>query len=103
MKLVKIVRDKIPSLVGDEGTDGAVVYRVVSREEVGLGLRKKLVEEVAEYLVDPSVGELADVLEVAYALARWDLQVELWELDAARNRKLAGRGGFRDGIGMFVS
>lgn len=110
MHLVKIVRDKIPSLsdlteheFGGRVSEGVVSYRSASPDEVVAGLRKKLVEEALEYLLDPSAEELADVIEVAHALRHWDLQIEPTELHEVGTRKLDERGGFFDGIGMFVS
>lgn len=101
MKLVKIVRDQIPLLVGHER--GAVIYQGASREQVVEGLRKKLVEEALEYLLDPSAEELADVIEVAHALRHWDLDISPTELHEIGTRKRDERGAFFDGIGMFVS
>jgi len=57
----KLVRDKIPTVA-----PGA--YVKCDGSERLEWLKKKLVEEALEFLIEPSVEELADVLEVVKAL-----------------------------------
>lgn len=63
-------------------------------------LRKKLVEEAAEYLLDPGVGELADILAAIRALAIVDLGVSWHAVQAEEMRKHQERGGFVKGTVM---
>lgn len=95
---IKLVRDHVGERLGGEGT---ITYERVSDEEQHVALlRRKLVEETAEYLADPSVGELADVLEVVWSLSRVDLKCP-WEVVTQRaKRKREERGGFDQGMLM---
>lgn len=91
----KIVRDKIPELIQEAGKQAVVLSK--SKEEIILGLGRKLLEEANEYNADPSLEELADVLEVIHGILyhrgiAWD------ELEAARLTKCSVRGGFEKGL-----
>lgn len=99
-RLVKLVRDNIGAVVGDSH----VSYNSIPGEDAAFirALRRKLVEEAIEYVEDPSISELADVLEVVYALAAIDLEVQRHELEARRADKHNELGGFEHGIGMYV-
>ena len=81
----KLVRDKIPLQVPGE-------YRKCNSEEKHKLLRKKLVEEAIEYLIDPSPEELADVLEVVLEL----LKINGPKVIDALIEKRALRGAFED-------
>lgn len=63
----KLVRDKIPEII--EANGGKADVRVLSEEEYLHFLEKKLDEEVGEYHKDKTLEELADIMEVVYALA----------------------------------
>jgi predicted house-cleaning noncanonical NTP pyrophosphatase (MazG superfamily) len=63
----KLVRDKIPGIIEDQGQTPQI--RTLSDEEYLLHLEQKLDEEVGEYHKDKTPEELADILEVVYALA----------------------------------
>lgn len=82
----KLVRDRIPELFGGPS-------RVLNADEFRAALRAKLGEEVAEYLASGEVLELADVLEVVYALAMLD-GVGNGELEDLRRHKAGERGSF---------
>ncbi len=102
--LVKLVRDKIPELLAQTSEKhGEIYYRQMSQIEHVKQLRKKLFEEVAEYLVDPSIDELADILVVVNALARWDIGTNEWtELYDVAAKKNELRGAFEKRMGMYV-
>ncbi len=85
----KLIRDLVPDLYGDQ--PGA--HRTLDDTEFEAALREKLQEEVAEYLASGEVMELADILEVVYALARLDGVTES-QLDYFRAEKAQKRGGF---------
>lgn len=98
--LVKLVRDNVDELVGGPGT---CTYEPLPHDEHVKALRAKLAEEVGEYLVDPSLGELADVYEVVAALARIDLGVPYGVLVDAAAHKREVRGGFSCGLAMMAT
>jgi predicted house-cleaning noncanonical NTP pyrophosphatase (MazG superfamily) len=99
MNYGKLVRDKIPDIIRSKGQE-PVIY-TADTEEYFIRLRDKLREEVEEYLAsDNDREELADILEVLYALAdqAGTNQQQLEELRAAKAEK---RGGFADRIIWF--
>ena len=57
----KLVRDKIPEIIMAKGN--SAVTRLLSDEEFSESLKRKLCEEVNEYLADGTVDELADIYE----------------------------------------
>ncbi len=63
----KLVRDKIPQIIASSGERPHT--RILEREEYLCLLEAKLDEEVAEYHRDKNIEELADILEVLYALS----------------------------------
>lgn len=63
----KLVRDKIPEII--EKSDKKAITRTLTQEEYLSELDRKLNEECAEYQADKSLEELADMLEVMYAIA----------------------------------
>ena len=91
----KLVRDKIPGIIKADGKNP--ITRVLTDEEYLDELDKKLNEEVAEYQSDKSLEEMADVLEVLFAIceARGHSIEELMEIKQAKQDK---RGGFKDKI-----
>ncbi|QNE18579.1 nucleoside triphosphate pyrophosphohydrolase [Kribbella qitaiheensis] len=90
----KLVRDRIPEIIRANGEE-PVVYRA-DAEEYRRRLREKLGEEVGEFLAaggEQAVEELADVLEVVFALAA-DLGVDREQLERVRAEKARERGAF---------
>jgi predicted house-cleaning noncanonical NTP pyrophosphatase (MazG superfamily) len=97
----KLVRDKIPQIIRSKGQE-PVVYKA-SAEEYKIRLRDKLREEVEEYLAsDNDREELADILEVLYALAR-QAGTDQQQLEKLRVAKAEKRGGFADQIIWFCN
>ncbi|WP_298530430.1 nucleoside triphosphate pyrophosphohydrolase [uncultured Ruminococcus sp.] len=91
----KLVRDKIPEIIEKAGK--TPVTHILSEEEYITELDKKLGEEFAEYQADKSIEELADMLEVMYAIAEargWSVS----ELEAVRKSKAEKCGGFKEKI-----
>ena len=91
----KLVRDSIPKII--QKTGKRAITKVLSDDEYRLALRQKLQEEVDEYLADENGEELADILEVVYALAA-SIQLTPNDVETIRKQKLAERGGFVDKI-----
>lgn len=100
-RLVKLVRDRVGQFIaGDQGVSYEPVYNGADHQRL---LRAKLLEEAVEYLQNPSLGELADVLQAVHDLAVVDLAAEIDALEAERVHKLEERGGFAEGTGMYVT
>ena len=90
MSYIKLVRDNIPDVIIASGQ--TPITRVLSDKEYIDELFKKLGEEYEEFLEARNLEELADMLEVIYALADTISSREL--LERARKEKLKDRGGF---------
>lgn len=91
----KLVRDRIPDIISEHGS--IPVTRTLDTEDYRQELKRKLREEVAEYEESDDVKELADVLEVVYALAATN-GVDRSQIEEIRRQKREERGGFDDRI-----
>lgn len=91
----KLVRDKIPEIIKSKGE--TPVTRMLDKDEYRQELVKKLTEEVGEFSKENNADELADIVEVVYALAD-DLGVSKDDLEKIRAEKSAKRGGFNKRI-----
>lgn len=99
MERGKLVRDRTPEIIRAGGHEPITVR--VDEEEFGLRLRDKLREEVDEYLAPGSdPAELADILEVVYALAR-QAGLGQRELEDLRSAKARENGAFGSQIVWF--
>ena len=87
----KLVRDKILEIIKDNGQKST--HKILTAEEYAVELTKKLVEEVEEYKKDKNTDELADIMEVVYALASLH-SCAAEELEKIRAEKAEKRGGF---------
>lgn len=95
MKYNKLVRDKIPEIIRQNGDEP--VTRIANDREYVAKLKDKLAEEVTEFRKSMDVEELADVLEVVYALGA-RLGYTIRDIERIRGRKAKNRGGFAEGI-----
>lgn len=91
----KLVRDKIPEMIRRQGEKPNI--RILDEEAYIRCLEQKLDEEVAEYHRDKNLEELADILEVVYALAD-SLGCSRAQLMEAYQRKHDARGGFANRV-----
>ncbi len=91
----KLVRDRIPELIAKSGE--TPITRILSREEYTACLEAKLDEETAEFHEEKNLEELADILEVVYALCR-NLGYDTRDLTAVYEKKHQARGGFENRI-----
>ena len=87
----KLVRDKIPEIIAANGEKA--VTRIMEDEEYITALEKKLDEEVLEYHQSKELEELADILEVIYALCETNGH-STEELMKVYEKKRNERGGF---------
>jgi len=91
----KLVRDKIPEIIGKNNESCNI--RILDDEEYLVELNKKLQEEMREYIESGEVEELADLEEVLRAL----LDVKGYsyeEFENIRMMKVNKRGAFKKKI-----
>ena len=91
----KLVRDRIPHMIRQQGE--TPVTRILEEEEYLHHLEAKLDEEVGEYHRDKNAEELADILEVVYALAEAG-GCTIEKLMEIYQKKHDERGGFAERI-----
>lgn len=95
MKYPKLVRNRVPEVMAQSGKKAQV--RFVKGQELLDQLKDKLKEEVDEFLADEAIEELADILEVVYALSIYQ-GVSPAKLDEFRKLKAQERGDFSEGV-----
>ncbi len=94
----KLVRDKIPLII--EKTGNIFETEVLGQKEYEEKLNKKLKEELDEFFSatqKEAIGEIADILEVLYAIAETK-GITVEELENVRLRKKDERGRFKKRI-----
>jgi predicted house-cleaning noncanonical NTP pyrophosphatase (MazG superfamily) len=91
----KLVRDKIPEII--EASGATPLTRILETEEYLSCLEAKLDEEVQEFHESKSPEELADILEVVYALAEAH-GCSREQLQQIFDAKHTARGGFKKRI-----
>ena len=91
----KLVRDKMPALI--EGQGERPILRILDEAEYAGCLERKLDEEVAEFHTEHNAEELADILEVVFALAE-SIGCSKETLMDVYRQKHDRRGGFKDRI-----
>ena len=94
-KYHKLVRDRIPEII--EASGKSCVTETLSEEEYLRMVDAKLDEELVEYHNEPNLEELADIMEVLFALAK-DMGYEESDLIEENARKRGERGSFEDRI-----
>lgn len=90
----KLVRDNIPQIISQNGQRAYV--STLDSSKYNIELRKKLCEEVKEYLDCEDIEELADIIEVVQALAVFrgstlDEVLKIKEKKAEKNGKFEKR------------
>ena len=95
MMKAKLVRDKIPEII--KGENAIPIIRVADKDEYWEKLKEKLKEEVEEFLRDESDEELADILEVIYAICEFK-GLGKDDLERIRKEKAKERGAFKNRI-----
>tara|TARA_Y100000034_G_scaffold130042_1_gene187597 strand:+ start:960 stop:1268 length:309 start_codon:yes stop_codon:yes gene_type:complete len=92
MKTSKLVRDRIPAIIGRAGKR-CTTY-IAGDAEYQEKLWEKLNEEVDEFKAAPSEEELADILEVVEAITTC-YGFDPYDVETARQVKAGARGGFK--------
>lgn len=95
MKFNKLIRDKIPEII-KKNNEIPVTY-IAGDEEYFIKLKEKLEEEIKEFLEEGRDEELADILEVIYAICDFK-HINRKELEEMRKKKAEERGGFKNKI-----
>ena len=98
-KFDKLVRDKVPDRMHQKNIH--ISYYAMDHEEYIGELKRKLLEE-AEEVIDANskvdlIEELADVLEIVYALSE-ACDISFAQIEDMRNVKKEKRGGFEKKI-----
>ena len=91
----KLVRDRIPDIIEQDGKRAA--FRYLDNEKILEQLFAKLHEETSELHDAQNVAEVADIIEVLFAIAQrfgYDEQQTLEQV----HQKRQTRGGFQKGI-----
>ena len=91
----KLVRDRIPEIIQASGDTCDI--EILSSEKYLEKLEEKLYEEVKEYHESGSIEEIADILEVLYAIASARGCSSL-ELEEVRRKKASEKGAFNHRI-----
>ena len=93
--MIKLVRDKIPEIISEQGK--IPEFYVAQKEEYENRLLDKMVEELEEFREKPCTEEAADMFEVFLTICdHWDLSQSIVQKRA--NQKRADRGGFTERI-----
>ena len=98
-KYNKLVRDKIPEII--EASGARCETRILTDAEYLLALNAKLDEELAEYQQSGDIEELADLMEVIYAITLAK-GYTVPQLQFKRSQKAVERGHFYQKI-LLVS
>lgn len=91
----KLVRDNIPDIITESGE--TPVFRTLENDEYEACLKRKLSEEVDEFIEESTMDELSDILEVLESIAN----LHGWtdgEIQKVRRDKAESRGAFRERI-----
>jgi predicted house-cleaning noncanonical NTP pyrophosphatase (MazG superfamily) len=95
MKYNKLVRDKVPEII--KKNNAVPVTHIADDKEYWDKLKEKLGEEVEEFLQESNAKELADILEIIYAIRDFK-KISKEELEKIRAGKAEKRGGFKQKI-----
>lgn len=91
----KLVRDKIPEIIKKSGKQ--IVVTKASGDQLLSFLKQKLKEELEEYSQSGDIEELADLVEVIYAILEHK-GISQEEFHKVRQEKNDRRGAFKEGL-----
>lgn len=95
----KLVRDKIPDIIRENGETPEV--RIAGHDELDVLLREKIVEEAKEFLFSGDTEELVDIQEAIDALLKLR-KADPALIELQRHSKLLARGGFTKGYVLTI-
>ena len=95
----KLVRDKIPDIIRENGEIPEV--RIAGHDELDVLLREKIVEEAKEFLFSGDTEELVDIQEAIDALLKLR-KADPALIELQRHSKLLARGGFTKGYVLTI-
>ena len=95
MSYNKLVRDKIIDIIKSNGE--TPIYHTLNDDDYLDELHKKLIEEANEFIENDDPEELADLMEVVYAIAKLK-NINIDEVEKIRIQKREKRGGFENKI-----
>lgn len=87
----KLIRDRIPELIEADGHDYEM--EILDDKRYFEALNKKLQEELDEYIESKEIMELADIVEIIYAILDHK-DISRKEFEEMRKEKKQERGGF---------
>ena len=92
----KLVRDKIPENINSK--EGRKCnYKILNDEEYLQELNKKIFEEAHEFIEEHDIEELADLMEVVFAIMKIR-NISIEDVEKARQVKNGKKGSFNDKI-----
>ena len=91
----KLVRDNIPEIIESKGEK--VIIETLSTEDYKTALLEKLIEEAQELKQNPSMEEVADVLEVLESICE-SFSFTEDEVQRVKAEKQKIRGGFKNKV-----
>ena len=92
----KLVRDKIPNSI-NTSKGKRCNYKILNDEEYIKELDKKLFEEYHEFIEEHSIEELADLMEVIFAIMK-ARNISIKDVEYERKLKNDKKGSFNDKI-----
>jgi len=92
---VKLVRDRIPEIIIEDGRNP--VYHIADAKEYERELYRKVEEELNEFREEPCVEEAADLLEVLYTLFKVH-NLDLFDIATTGMKKNSIVGSFARGV-----
>jgi len=90
-KYNKLVRDRIPDIIMKSGK--RVTIEILDDKDYKKYLDEKLKEELNEYYSTDNAEELADLVEIIYAILKYK-NIDISEFEKIRIKKALERGGF---------
>ncbi len=87
----KLIRDKIPEIIEKSGK--RPITEILDDKAYKKHLDIKLGEELQEYLNDDDINEMADLVEVIYAILKYK-GIETDDFEQIRKKKAEERGAF---------